>query len=282
MAVAAFAAPANAAPEKPNPALRAQTEYCSLLVRCGLPQPPGACPGDTGAGVPGVAYDEDRCREPRELAALGLATDDPASFAAYRFLGKRYRVTYAVQGELPMTPARLGFLIGDLPLAAKLLTAFRKKKYVAEYLDDERRRFRGSREGTLSGEATRIAGGTASGRLAYFGYGRSQIGPWRLGGQSLARFDFSTSPRGLTYSFKVVVTPDGALVNRIMSLGLFRGLVNRRIREVVQDINAATNELGRGGLAAALQRGSFSPEEQKRIEQFLALPRNVGNGNVAS
>jgi hypothetical protein len=264
--------PVVSAAEKPDPVLRTQTEFCSLLAGCGLPAPPGACSENTSAGISGVKYDAERCAEPRALASLGLLSSDPASFSVYRFLGKRYRVTYLVAGQLPMGRAQLAFLIDDLPLATKLLTAFRKKKYTAEYLDSEKRSFRGSREGTLSGEATRIVGSTASGHLAYFGYGRSQIGPWRLGGRSLALFEFSAVPRGLHYSFKVVVTPESGFVNRIMSLGLFRGLVHRRIREVVEDIDAATRELEKGGLPAALQKGGFTPEEQKRLEQFLALP----------
>jgi hypothetical protein len=270
--VGLFVPPSSAAAKEPSPAERFQTEGCSLLARCGLTPPEGRCTPETSAGVPGVKYDEDRCAEPKALALLGRSPQDAESFAIYRFLGKRYRVTYLVTGELPMSAARLTFLIDDLPLAAKLLSAFRKKKYTAEYLDPEHRRFRGSREKTLSGEATRVAGSTSSGKLAYFGYGRSQLGPWRLGGQSMARFDFSPSSGGLTYSFRVVVTPDGAFVNRLMNLGLFRGLVQRRIREVVLDIEASTRDLVKGGISAAAAKGAFSPEEQKKLEAFLALP----------
>jgi hypothetical protein len=208
------------------------------------------------------------------VSVLGLASDDRNAFPVYRFLGKRYRITYVVSGQLPLSPARLAFLMDDLPLAARLLTYFRKKGYTAEYTDAERRRFKGSREGSLSGEAGRVAGRTSSGRVVYFGYGRSQIGPWKLGGLSLARFDFAPAATGagLTYTFRVIATPDSAFANRVMGLGLFRKLVQRRIREVVQDIDASTRDLEAGGAAVLAQPGAFSAEDQKRLGELLALP----------
>src|SRR5207253_925745 len=147
--------------------------------------PSGLCStSDASAGVRGVIYDETRCRPLRELAAAGVAPDDAKTFAVYRFLGKRYRVTYAAAGELPISAARLSFLLDDLPLS-------------------------------------------------------------------------------------VLVSPDGAFINRIMNLGLFRGLVQRQIREVVEDIDGASHALARRGLAAV--KGTWTPEERARLQAFLAL-----------
>jgi hypothetical protein len=225
------------------------------------------------AGIDGVTYDEARCREARELAARGVSTEDPASYALYRFLGKRYRVTYAVSGELPITAARLGFLLDDLPLAARILSAYRGRAYSAEYLDDDRRRFRGSKQGTLRGEATRLVGSAAEGRLVYFGFGSSRVGLWRLGGQSLATLSFQpVAGTGdcVSYSLTVLVTPDSAFFNRLMNLGLFRRIVLGQIREILEDIDGAAQALTSEG--AVLSRGTWTPEEQERLRRFQALP----------
>jgi hypothetical protein len=257
----------------PDPDIERRREYCSLLVRCALTPPAEACPADVANGLRGVAYDEVRCREARQLAAEGVSPEDAASYSVYRFLGKRHRVTYAVAGDLPITAARLSFLLDDLPLAAKLLTTFSGRRYSAEYLDEERRRFRGSKQGTLRGEASRLAGASSEGRLVYFGFGSSKVGFWRLGGQSLATLEFEPLPApasGVAYSLVVLVTPDSAFLNRIMNLGLFRGIVVRQVREVLEDIDGATRSLARQGL----QSGgvTWTPEEQARLREFLALP----------
>jgi hypothetical protein len=251
----------------------ARLDYCSLLVKCGLTPARELCAADQGAGAPGVAYDDARCAEARELSKSGVATDDPANFMLYRFLGKRYRMSYALSGHLPLSPPRLAFVIDDLPLAAKLLTAFRGKAYAAEYVDAARRTFRGSKGRTLTGEATRLAGSAREGRLVYFGYGRSRVGFWSLGGRSLAWFSFTPAAGGgCDYALRILVTPDNAVMNRIMGMGLFRSLVQKQIREVVQDIEIATQTFAREGLPALEKKGSFSPEEKVRLEAFLALP----------
>ena len=259
-------------PPRPEvPDLR--VEYCSLLAACKLTPPAGACTPEASRGLPGVTYDEPRCADARELHAHGLSTQDFDSYAVYRFLGKRYRVTYLVEGELPLSPARLAFLLDDLPLAAKLLSRLGQHRYTAEYLDESRRRFRGSKEDNLTGEAARVAGGSREGWLAYFGRGRSKVGLWRLGGQSVARLRFepvAAPRRGLTYSLQIVVTPETSVINRIMSLGLFRRLVNGQIRDVVDDIDRASRRLAEKG-PAALGEG-WTAEERARIDAFLALP----------
>jgi hypothetical protein len=263
----------TATPTPSGPSETARREYCSLLARCGLPTAEDLCTDALRSGVPEVTYDDARCQHARTLASRGLSSRDPDAFAVYRFLGKRFRVTYVVDGELPMSPARLAFLLDDLPLAAKLLSRLGRHAYTAEYIDDTRRRFRGSKEGTLTGEAAIVAGRAADGWIAYFGRGRSKVGFWRLGGLSFAEFRFEPAAAGATglrYSLQIVVTPDNAVVNRIMTLGLFRGLVNGQIRQVVDDIDRASRRLAERGASAL--NGEWTPEERARVDAFLHLP----------
>jgi hypothetical protein len=248
-------------------------EYCSLLTACALTAPDGACTAETGKPMDGVKYDDGRCADARELHTHGLLTQDLDGYPVYRFLGKRYRVTYLVEGQLPMSPARLSFLIDDLPLAAKLLSRLGNSRYTAEYVDETRRRFRGSKADTLTGDAAIVAGGTKEGWLAYFGRGKSKVGFWKLGGQSYARIRYDAVPapgRGLSYSLQVVVTPDSSVANRIMTLGLFRRIVHGHIREVVDDIDRASRKLSEIG-SAGLKDG-WTAEERKQVDAFLALP----------
>jgi hypothetical protein len=56
-----------------------------------------------------------------------------------------------------------------------------------------------------------------------------------------------------------------------MKTGLFRGVVEGEIREVVADVTQASLKLERGGLPAG-GAPEFTPEERARIEAFLKLP----------
>ena len=269
LAVAAFAQ--AAAGEKPDPL---RVRYCGLLSRCGLAAPDGWCPPGQSKGVDGVKYDDERCTEARELTAYGVRNDDLAGFRLFAFLGHRYRVLYVVEGEVPLSAARLGYLMSDLPLAARLLTRFQSTPYTAEYVDPQHRRFRGSKGAKLSGEAALIAGGPDARTSWYFGEGTSKVGPWRLRGRSLMRFEFAPAGEGgrsVRYRVRIVSTPTNAALNLIMNLGLFKSIVNGEIREMVEDVTQASGRLEAAG-ATVQADPQWSPEDRDKLAALLRLP----------
>lgn len=261
---------ALAAPrEKPDPL---RLRYCGILKGCGLTAPPGWCTPEQSQGVDGVKYDDERCAEARELTAYGVRNDDLTGYRLFAFLGHRYRVLYALEGEVPLSAARLGYLMGDLPLAARLLTRFQSTKYTAEYVDPQRRRFRGSKGSKLSGEADLIAGGPDARTSWYFGEGTSKVGPWKLRGRSLMRFEFAPAGESrVRYRVRILSTPTNAALNLIMNLGLFKSIVNGEIREMVEDVTQASGRL-EAASAALPADGQWSPEEREKLAALLRLP----------
>jgi hypothetical protein len=189
-------------------------------------------------------------------------------------LGLRYRVVFRVRGTADLSPERLAFLLDELPLAARLLTFLRKTPYAAEYLDAERRRFRGRRGKDLAGEAELVAGAAREGAVYYFGTGSSKLAFWRLRGQGLLRAEFERSGPGggLGYRLTVVAAPANAFVNALMKLGLFKGAVEGHLRAVLADITAAATRLEKEGVEAVVKNPSFTPAERARLPALLALP----------
>jgi hypothetical protein len=249
-----------------------RTEFCSLLQQCGLKASATCTPAES-AGAPGVTYDEERCRDARALTLGGLGPDSDVGFRTYRFLGRKYRVVYEETGVVPISPERVMFLLDELPFAARLLSAYQDTKYEAEWLDGERKRFRAAKGDTLTGDAQLVAGGPRSRVLYYFGRGRSKLGPWKLAGVSLFRFDFwpiAGKPREIGWKARVIAAPENAFVNMIMNMSLFRGQVLRHLREVVQDMTKAAHELDKSG--TALPPGQWSADDRARIEALRALP----------
>jgi hypothetical protein len=254
----------------PDPRLR---EFCSLVRACGLRGGAVTCPAEVAGGVPGVKYDAGRCAPARTLASRGVTAEAPRHYGLFRFLGRRYRVAYEVAGEMPISATRMSYLMDDLPLAARLLTHFQGVEYQAEYLDADRSRLKASRAGTMAAEAERLSGSTGEGRLYYFGYGTSQLGPWKLRGQALVEVRYRPAPsgRGLAYDIRILASPANAVINAFMGLGLFKSVLRGKVEDVLSDIAQASAKLDRQGLAG-IAAASFSEDEKRRIAALLARP----------
>jgi hypothetical protein len=262
-----------APPPAAGPPEQSRREFCSVLARCGLAAPERTCPEPLRRGVPGVEYDALRCAEPRRLFARGVRPEGDLGFRLYRFLGRRYRVVYPIEGRLELSPARMEMLLGDLPLAARLLTHLQKVPYEAEYLDPDRSRFRGRRGNGLSGEAEVVAGGARERSLVYFGHGRSQVGPWKMRGLGLVLVDYGPAPdgRGLRYRMDVVATPSNSFYNFLMNRGLFKSVLVKKAREILTDIAEASRKLDQQGPTLTTAPQWTAPEREK-ITALLHVP----------
>jgi hypothetical protein len=264
-----------AAPSPPprGPSEASRREYCSILVRCALPPPEGRCAEPLTRGVHGVEYDDARCAEPRRLFARGVRPEGDLGFRLYRFLGRRYRVVYPIDGRLELSAPRMDLLLGDLPLAARLLSRLQQVDYHAEYLDPDRTRFRGRRGKGLSGEAEIAAGGARERSLVYFGHGRSQVGPWSMRGLGLVLVDYEPSAdgRAVVYRMHVVATPTNAFYNFLMNRGVFKAVLVRKAREILTDIAEASKKLDAQGPALATDP-KWSPEDREKVAGLLRVP----------
>ena len=260
-------------PARPGPSEESRREYCSILTQCGLSAPRPFCSAALSGGVPDVVYDETRCAEPRRLFARGVRPEGDLGFRLYRFLGRRYRVVYPIEGRLEMSPARMERLLDDLPLAGRLLNHLLDVPYEAEYLDPDRVRFRGKRGSGLSGEAERVAGGPRERSLVYFGHGRSQVGPWSMRGLGLVFVDYWATPggKGLQYRLQVVATPTSAFYNFLMNRGLFKSVLVGKVREILDDIAQGSRKLDEQGPALTADP-RWTPEDREKIDALLRVP----------
>lgn len=252
-----------------------QRDYCNLVRACGLPEPKGYCPAPTELEKPKFSYDSARCLEARLLTSRGVTPVHPlVGYRLYRFLGMEYRVIYNVEADIPISEARLAFLLGDLPLAARLVSHFRKEPYTAEYVDRERKAFKGTKGKRLKGEARLISGNTDEKRLFFFGVGVAEVAMWKLRGPALMDFSYATPGPGkpLKYKMKILVFPGNGVVNSIMNMGLFRKIVLGKIKEVLEDITDSARQLAAGGGADLVKSKAWTAEEKRKIEAFLKLP----------
>ena len=264
-----FLAPAlAAATDPPKPA-------CTLIKACGLAVETPSCTADQSRPVEGVVYDAQRCSEPRDLLAHGVSPESGMGAFVYPFLGGRYRVVYDITGEAPISEAKFDYLAQDLPLAARQATRFSKTKYVIRYVDPTVQRFHAEREDKLTGDAELLFLDARQKRRAYYGWGSSRFGPWKLHGSSYLDVRIRPSaknPLGITYDLKIRTAPVNAMVNAIMRLGLFRGYVVGQIADIMKDLVGASASLSTLNLEKILNDPSFSAEEREKVRALAALP----------
>ncbi len=252
----------------------APTPLCALVKGCGLPVAVPGCTAAQARPVDGVVYDEQRCAEPRDLLAHGVAPSAGIGAFVFPFLGGRYRVVYDIAGEAPVSETRFQYLADNLPLAARLATRFSKTKYVMEYID-RGKRFRVSRAGKMTGEAELLFADLAAQRRAYYGWGTSKFGPWKLHGSAYVDVRVHPSlknPNRLAYDVRIRTAPVNAMVNAIMRLGLFRGYVVGQIEDTMKDLVGAASSLSAPNLEKILTDPTFTAEEREKVRSLAALP----------
>ncbi len=254
-----------AAAEPPKPA-------CALLKACGLETAVPGCTAGQSRPLDGVVYDAARCDEPRDLLAHGVIPAQGIGVFVYPFLGGRYRVVYDIRGEAPISEARFNYLAGNLPLAARLATRFSRTRYLLEYVDTERKRFRASRADKLTGEAEFLFSEDEGRRRTCYGWGASKFGPWKLRGSAYLDVRVRSIPSGIAYEVKVRAAPANALINAIMGLGLFRGYVLGQIEETMKDLTGAAAALSPGSLEKILADPAFNEGERAQVRALAALP----------
>jgi hypothetical protein len=77
------------------------------------------------------------------------------------------------------------------------------------------------------------------------------------------------------YKLKILVFPGNGVINSIMNLGVFRGLVNSKITGVLNDISETAQKMQKSGgreLKQSPQSSLWSADEKKKIETLLSLP----------
>jgi hypothetical protein len=264
-------------PAPPPKVTAGQRDFCNIVWGCGLPMPQGYCPDPKYVPKPDFKFDSTRCSEARLLVSRGITPGHPLyGYNLYRFLGMEYRTLYVIEDELPISQERLAYLLADLPLAARLVSYFQNEPYTAEYVDAAHRHFKGTKGKRLRGDATLISGSSQEKRLFYFGYGVATVAWWTLKGPSLMDFSYypdPSRPMVLKYRMNLLVFPGNGVINGIMNLGLFRKVVLSKVKEVLTDITGTARKLAAPGAAGKIQAAAdWTPEEKKKITEFLSLP----------
>jgi hypothetical protein len=142
-------------------------------------------------------------------------------------------------------------------------------------VDNARTHFKGTNGKRLRGEAKQITGSYKEMRLYYLGSGVAEWGYWKLMGPAMLDFEYWEVPgqdKRIGYKIKVLVFPGNGVINSIMNLGVFRGLVKSKINGVLTDISETAQKMEKSGGKELKQGPAWSGDDKNKIQTLLSLP----------
>ncbi len=243
--------------------------YCSAIRIC-LKATDRFCTEENSKPNPDIRYDEEFCAPMRGFVGRGVRPGTTDGRAVFSQMGKRFRSVYEIEGELPVNMEILNYVLDNLPFVAMLINAYRGEEYEAAYLRSDKKIFTGTNGRSLSGtfvqpyhQVTRD-----SVRNFYWGYGRAKVLAWRLKGDGLMEMDFrNLGPRRVGYRVKAYAFPGNSFLNGVMKMGVFRSMVLKKIRAVIEDVEKAAGRFASGDLEP-LKR--YAPLQTPRGRAYMA------------
>jgi len=223
---------------------------------------------------PNIKYDAAFCAPYIELQQRGLQRTDARAYDLYRYMGRQYRVTYKLNGTLPVSKEMMIYLFDNMEFTAQLVNAYRKTKYTITYNTVNKKNFSGDNGDNLSGRFVWLlsdsAGVNPGMHHVFFGWGKTKILAWNLHGTATAILDMkATGKDSVAYEFRAIVSPSGAILNSIMNLGVFNNVVKGKIKEIIDNIEKAADEFAKGNRKPIANYAPFKEAKwKKNLQEF--------------
>jgi len=232
------------------------------------------CSAKEKAPNPNIKYNAEFCAPYLELKQRGLKTNDPRAVELFRYMGRQYRVTFKLKGKLPVSKEMMIYLFDNMEFTAQMVNAYRKTKYTITYDSPDRKFFSGDNGENMSGNFVWLlndSAGVGTGmHHLFFGRGRTKILAWQLHGTAAAILDLKEINKdSMTYEFRAIVSPSGAVLNSIMNLSIFSNMVNGKVKEIVENIEKAANEFSKGNRKPIENYAPFKDDKWKKyLKEF--------------
>jgi len=262
---------------EPNPGHLAMCSGVKQCLNHDFPQ----CSAEEKKPNPDIKYNAEFCAPYIELKQRGLRVDDPKVRDLYRYMGRKYRVTFKLSGKLPVSKEMMIYLFDNMEFTAQLVNAYRKTKYTITYDTPDKKHFSGDNGDNLFGNFIWLlndsAGINPGMHHVFFGRGRTKILAWQLHGTATAILDLrNIDDNSVFYEFRAIVSPSGAVLNSIMNLGIFNSVVNGKIKEIIDNIEGAAREFAKGNRKPIANYAPLKNEKwKKNLQEFeLVAKRN--------
>ena len=251
--------------------------YCAVAFNC-LQEKPRMCNDSLSKPIEDVKYNDEYCGGVKDIQLRGIPLQSFWGKRVYSEFGKEYRVEYLIQGTLPVSFDMMYYLEHNIPFAAHLINAYQDTEYTAEYISDDKSRFKGNNGGSLEGNMKRVLADSTGAHTTYFGNGNAKFLWWKLWGIALMLLDYETIDKNnIRFSLKVVVFNESSMVNGIMNMGIFRSVVKSKLNDVIEHISGAAEEFAKGNLKPLKENKALqSKENQLFLAEFKKVIEQSG------
>lgn len=250
---------------------------CSGVKHCLNSEIPG-CTDQQKKKNPAIKYNKDFCAPFKELVGRGVPIVSPIPLQMWSYLGREYRVTYNIEGTLPINADMMGFLLDNKPFTAQLINAYQKSTYTIAYTNENRRAFIGNNGRNLAGRFNWVRWDQRNQRNIFFGYGTAKVLMWRLHGVAVVFLDYSPiDSSSIKYTLRSIVFPGNAMLNSIMQMDTFRNVVHSKMLEIVEHVESSANQFAKGDRTPIATSKVFaSGPMHKNITTFDAIISGSG------
>ncbi len=225
-------------------------QLCSGVQQCLGYKLPGCKVADTQP-FEDLVYTPEVCSPFRELRNRGLDFQTPIAQTMLSSLGGKYRVLYEVSAVLPVNVQMMDYLLANMPFTAELVNAYEGTKYNIQYLESNKKRFKGDNGSNLRGTFRWIAddsAGTRKGqRHIFWGLGSAKVLLWELHGLAVIFFDIDpVDSKHMKYRLRAIVFPSNGMLNSVMRMDMFRNVAMEKMQKIVGNIESAAKRFGAG------------------------------------
>lgn len=221
-------------------------DFCSVIKHCLVLESRG-CEDKHYKKNEDIDYDLEFCGEVNEAYKLLGTHLTTSSRKTLTLLGKQYRMVYNVKGELLVSENQMQYLLGNIPFAAHLINAYNESEYSAEYLTPSKKVFKGTNGRSLKGRFRWAHKRPKENLMMAYGDGYAKVLMWNLKGTAIVYINFTPlSPNKVEFTVKCIAFPSGAMLNGIMSMGMFKSMVQKKINQIIDDVVKAAQEYASG------------------------------------
>ena len=166
-----------------------------------------ACAG-TGVTVPAGGDDPHyRCALLGRLIEGGLDPDDDTGRQILAELARPYATVLELAGDALLPGPALGFLLEELPGAARMINLYKNTRYEVAWLTRDRSRFMATNNRTMQATFTRFQTHTANDHLL-FESGTARLLFWQLNGNTIVDFHLEPGERATRYRIRIHIFTD--------------------------------------------------------------------------
>jgi len=257
---------------------------CSGAAKCLSLSLPNCSESDKKPN-PDLDYGPKICEPFAQLVARGIDPRSDIAAQMFTYLGGEYRVTYEINGKLPVNVEMMRYLFDHMPFTSNLINAYQKSNYTLAYTYGDKWNFYGDNGRHLSGGFSWLredsAGQKAGLRNTFWGQGAAKVLMWKLYGVALVFLDYDAiDQNSVNYRLRAIVFPANAFLNSVMKMDMFRDVVMDKMKLIIGDVENSAHTFATGERRPLLTYEKFqnTPWLKEQLFEFEGVVKKSGYG----